>query len=477
MSDAGPNDTPPDDAGGSGEPSTGDTPAGEHVEHPGASATERAQTEPILKTVSGVAAYPDDWRGSSDGVRYFYRRGTVLVRSWHVPDVQELLPGLAPGEGLVEQDVTGSLTRLRLTGPRADVSVERLVRGIQAEYGPDAADFDYLAYVCGHCCAAIEQEEVPADATPVPRPRTVEDATDPWCGRGKGVDVLVVDTGLVANATDHSWMRGVEGELEDPVHPGTGLLAQDGGHGTFVAGCLRSAAPEAGVRVLNAAARLPLVKGAGPVGAVFASDLAQLVRSQLVAGPGEEPVAVPDILLLNFAFTTETGGPPLAFDALYDDVIQHLKELVIVCPAGNEGDARKNWPASFSWVVSVGGLAENWRDRATWSNYGRTVDVYAPGDRLVNAYARGTYECTWEDARGERRTFDGMALWSGTSFAAPLVAGTIAARMSTTGQNSRRAWRSLHDLAERRAVPGIGPVLYPGEGCGAGPGCGCGCHG
>lgn len=473
MSDAGPNDAPSDDAGASSEPRTGDTPPGEQVEGPGASATEQAQTELILTAVPDVAPYPDDWRDTPRGVRYFYRRGTMLVRSWHLPEVLGLLPEWAPGDGEVVQDVTGSLTRLRLTGPRADVSVQRLVQNMQARLGPHAADFDYLAYVCGHCCAAIEQEAVPADATPVPRPQTGQDAADPRCGRGKGVDVLVVDTGLVANATDHSWMRGVEGELEDPVNPSTGLLTQDGGHGTFVAGCLRSAAPEAGVRVLNAAAKLPLVEGAGPVGAVFASDLARLVRSQLVAGPDEKPVAVPDILLLNFAFTTETGGPPLAFDALYDDVVQHLKELLIVCPAGNEGDNRKNWPASFSWVVSVGGLAENWRERATWSNYGRAVDVYAPGDRLVNAYAKGTYECTWEGVQGQRRTFDGMALWSGTSFAAPLVAGTIAGRMSTTGQNSRRAWRSLHDLAERRAVPCVGPVLYPGDGCGAGPGCGC----
>jgi hypothetical protein len=38
--------------------------------------------------------------------------------------------------------------------------------------------------------------------------------------------------------------------------------------------------------------------------------------------------------------------------------------------------------------------------------------------------------------------------------------------MSTTGQTSHRAWLSLLDLAESQAVPGTGPVLYPGQGSG-----------
>jgi subtilisin family serine protease len=269
-----------------------------------------------------------------------------------------------------------------------------------------------------------------------------------------------MDTGLVERAAqDHAWMTGVDGDIDTLVRP-DGTILQDGGHGTFVAGCVRVTAPEAKVHVVNAAQLLAKEDG---IGAAFESDLADLVRKHLVADDDQPPLRVPDILVLNFAGTTQGGRPPVALAALYDSVIQHVKELLILSPAGNEGDRRKNWPASFAWVVSVGGLAANWRDRASWSNHGHNVDVYAPGDRLVNAFATGHYVCGWDPAPHEVRIFKGMALWSGTSFSTPLVAGLVASRMSTTGQSSRRAWESLFDLAERQAVPGVGPVLYPGQ--------------
>ena len=241
---------------------------------------------------------------------------------------------------------------------------------------------------------------------------------------------------------------------------------QDGGHGTFTAGCVRVTAPEANVRVVNALVPPPGRQGqavldTARIGAVFESNLAAHIRRQLVADEGEEPIPVPDILVVNFAGTTRSGRPPVALAALYDSLIQHLKEVLILAPAGNDGDERKNWPASFAWVVSVGALDEEGL-LPDWSNRGPNVDVYAPGDRLVNAYADGQYTTRWNPPP-ETRTFHGMAQWSGTSFSTPLVAGLVAARMSTTGQSSRSAWRSLLTAAEQQAVLGVRPRLFPGQ--------------
>ena len=450
----------PDDSS-SGAPADGD-PAG-------ISYTEIVQTELILRSVTGVAAFPERWQRSPNGVEYLYRKGSVLVRDWRLDEVRAVLAELvAPGHLVPDQVVPGA-TRLSWVDTNRELSVERVLRALEERFGPGIATPDHLLYVCGHSCAAIEPEVVPPDAVPVPRPQIGQDAADPHCRSGQGFKVLIMDTGFIAKAAlDHYWMTGVTGEADLLFNP-SGWLAQDAGHGTFTAGCVRVTAPEASVHVTNATAMLPLEPDAGPIGAAFESDLAALVREQLVQRPGGPTISVPDILVLNFAGTSRNGGPLLAFNALYDDVIQHLKELLILSPAGNEGDTRKNWPGSFSWVVSVGGLAANWRDRASWSNYGHNVDVYAPGDQLVNAFATGKYVCTWKKTKTEKerekRKFSGMARWSGTSFSTPLVAGMVAARMSTTGQNSHRAWHSLFDLAERQAVPGVGPVLYPGQGC------------
>ena len=171
---------------------------------------------------------------------------------------------------------------------------------------------------------------------------------------------------------------------------------------------------------------------------------------------------MPDILVVNFAGTTLGDQPPVALTALYEGVIRDLQEqLVIFCPSGNEGDDRVTWPAAFPWVEAVGALGANGR-RASFSNDGSFVKVYAPGENFTNAYAEGEYQTLWA-MPSETREFHGLARWGGTSFSTPLVAGLVAARKSTTGQSSREAWDSLLAVAQGQATLSAGPVLFPGQ--------------
>lgn len=298
-------------------------------------------------------------------------------------------------------------------------------------------------------CPATEPEEVPFPALPEPG------VCD---GGGGGVFLYITDTGLLKDADDHPWLAGVTGSQDPPPGaPGTTIPGYTG-HGTFVAGVARCMAPLSHVRV---------TRDFDAAGALSEHELVTRLTEALGLGP--------DIINLSAGGTTRKDLPLLSFSAFWD-LYRHYKGVVLVASAGNNSSRRPFWPAAFPQVVGVGAVATGGRSRAYFSDFGPWVDVYAPGEGLVNAYATGTYVCREPPHRGDSRHFHGMARWSGTSFAAPLVSGLIAARISATGENGRQAASALLAQARAQRVPGVGPVLWP---CGNGD-CGrpvCGCHG
>jgi len=100
---------------------------------------------------------------------------------------------------------------------------------------------------------------------------------------------------------------------------------------------------------------------------------------------------------------------------------------------------------------------------AKYSNRGTWVDVYARGSKVVNAYPDGPYTYKESPLADETVQFTtGLAEWSGTSFATPLVAGLVASRMSWTGESPRQAWEALSAVAATQAPYGL-PTLRPGD--------------
>jgi subtilisin family serine protease len=279
------------------------------------------------------------------------------------------------------------------------------------------------------------------------------------------VSVYVPDTGLLAGAAArHAWLAGVTGqqdELPPPDSSGVVMIPEYTGHGTFVAGVARCMAPGATVHVTSDFTL---------AGALSEYEL--VVRLNTALGLGV------NIISLSAGGTTRHNLPLLSFESFWRRY-RFCKGTLLVAAAGNNSTRRPFWPAAFPDVVAVGALAANWRGLAYFSDHGSWVDVYAPGEDLVNAYAVGTYRYREPPRIGTERRFGGMARWSGTSFATPLVAGLIAARISRTGENARTAADALLDAARRRPIPGVGPVLLP---CDTGDRdrgpalCGCGCQ-
>jgi subtilisin family serine protease len=435
----------------------------------------RAQVNLILEHLEGSAAYPppEQWDGVDD-VLYLYRRNTVLVRERDAGRVARRLMQIFGAEGEERPEgeqrpegeerpfepyrVFGEVFRILV--PDGPPLLPDVFDALDDTFGPGVATPENVLYVTGFPCPATEPIPVPGTWDPVPPPgvnrrcRHHRHNPGPGCD-GDGVSISIVDTGLIPDvAAAHRWLAGAAGTEENPYNA-DGTIGPYAGHGTFVAGVARCVAPKVSVFVERA-------YGIDTAGAIFETDLAPKLEDALDRNP--------DILVFTFATTSRADQSLLTFDQVLKRRIRHLKVPLLLAPAGNSGERRLNYPAAYSDVISVGALAANWRGRATFSNYGPWVDVYGPGEDLINAYPSGTYVCN-EPPIGEHREFDGMAKWSGTSFSTPVVAGMIAARMSATGENARQAADSLLRLACGQAIPGVGAVLYPGQACCAGDHC------
>jgi len=415
----------------------------EQIERPDRPPTRlEAQIDLILEAFgeddgAGVAVYPTAWRASGE-VDYLCRKGAVLVRDEDVESVRSTIGGGDP-RAPRSNNLRG-LTLLDL--PRNENSDTDTALGvIDDALGQGFAAPDYVYFLCvNSTCPATEPEEVPSESGPFPA------VSDDAC-TGRGALISILDSGLFKEApSTHPWLSGVQGDDEDPINPRRGIPPY-AGHGTFSAGVARGMAPQVDVFVHRTFEK---------VGAVFESDLVpQLVRA-LSTGP--------EVISLSFGTNSRDDIAPLGL-LLLEEYVRRAKGTLLVAAAGNDSSRKPFWPAAFPWALSVGALSSNWRTRAAFSNYGAWVDVYAPGEDLVNAFTTGGYTCTEPPNTGNARKFEGMARWSGTSFSTPLVAGLIAARMSVTGETSRMAADSLLAYARSQAVPGVGPILLPGDAC------------
>lgn len=394
----------------------------------------REQVAYLIEAMGGPDAAAAVW--TDDGwLSYLYRPGYLLARDEHWRDVAELL-----GAERVEDDRSQQLRGLSVLRVSTDTETADHLRRVDRELGTGIATPDHILFVTpggsGTACPATEPQEL--DEAPAPYPPVTSDA-----GAGTGVFVSVVDTGWWPDAaTDPAspWLAGVTGDPEtidvDNIHPYAG-------HGTFIAGVVRTQAPATRIRVEGF---LPLGGG--------------VYESEIVVQLGEALALAPDIISLSAGCPTRGQLPLLGFEVFWEQRLSHLKGTVLVAAAGNDSHRLPFWPAAFPWTVSVGALDADGR-RADYSNFGSWVDVYALGTDLVNAYPTGTFFCHEPPNVGDKREFKGLAKWSGTSFSTPLVSGLIAARMSQHGISARHAADEL--LAEARIAGrrGVGPVLEP----------------
>ncbi|MEU6024117.1 S8/S53 family peptidase [Micromonospora sp. NPDC047134] len=255
---------------------------------------------------------------------------------------------------------------------------------------------------------------------------------------GAGVTVGICDTGIwrYAGGQHPDWLGGAylpEPDDEDPLYLHTDVLAPQGGHGTFVAGVVRQAAP--GVRVDPETALEST--GIGDESTVVAA-LSRLASQ----------VSVVNLSLGGFTLDDQPSLP------LANAVAALPPTTAVVAAAGNAGTNRPLWPAALDRVVAVAAVRMGSAGLvpADYSGFGPWVDACALGQH-DSTFVPGILPLPGRPTL----VFHRYARWSGTSFATAQVSGRLAAMMSAGGLSADAARLAL--LAMPRWHPDYGVLV------------------
>ncbi len=220
------------------------------------------------------------------------------------------------------------------------------------------------------------------------------------------------------------------------------------GHGTHTAGIIGAATNNGkGIAGVNPGVRIMPLKVMNFYGRGQSTQVAAAVYYAVAGGAR----------VINMSLGSE--GISLAEGKAIRYAIR--KGVVVVVAAGNSNvDASKFGPAGIPGVITVTSTDENDK-RPPYANYGTTVELAAPGDDVLSLRARRTDFMTIDgppDYRpGSNMVGADKAYYraTGTSFAAPFVAGVaslvIARTPSLTGE---QVTRMLLNSARDVGAPG-----------------------
>jgi hypothetical protein len=256
---------------------------------------------------------------------------------------------------------------------------------------------------------------------------------------GTGVDVYVLDTGIRA---DHVEFEGRAVFLHNAVPDG--INTDCNGHGTHVAGTIGSAQYGVAKKVTLYGVRVLNCTGEGAVDDILEGVDVILghVAKRTAANPKQRSV-------INLSLGGEKSE-------VMDMLIMSLRDagIVVVLAAGNANNDACNFsPSSLgkdNYALSIGASDTHDR-RASFSNYGNCVNLFAPGVNIPS---------TWYTSNTATKTI------SGTSMAAPAATGVVALVLE---QNDQLTVEEVNRLVLGWATPNVvsanrgsenSPLLY-----------------
>ncbi|MGM3276992.1 S8 family serine peptidase [Ralstonia sp. 24A2] len=246
-------------------------------------------------------------------------------------------------------------------------------------------------------------------------------AEEAWdIANGSGVVIAELDSGIAHHA-----------DLDDNVLPGIdirlGRFTGDGRdpgascadwHGTHVAGTL-AASTNNGLGVAGTAwgAKIVPVRVLSSCGLGFGSDVASgIIWASGGVAPGA-PINPHPAQVLNLSL----GGAGTCSRTMQDAIDDATSRgAIVVVAAGNSTeDTALHQPANCNHVITVASSSP-YGAASSFSNFGDKVDISAPGESIYSTLKRGT----------DSSAIDSYGQLSGTSMAAPHVAGVVALMQS-----------------------------------------------
>ncbi|MFJ7423179.1 S8 family peptidase [Streptomyces uncialis] len=211
---------------------------------------------------------------------------------------------------------------------------------------------------------------------------------------GTGVTAFVIDTGV---RVSHSQLTGRASNGYDAIEGDT--VAQDGnGHGTHVATTIAGSTYGVAKKARIVAVRVLDNNGSGTTAGVIAG-VDWVTRNH--SGPSVANMSL-------------GGGASTTLDNAVRNSI--ASGVTYAVAAGNSGvNASSTSPARVTQAITVGATS-NTDAKASWSNFGSVLDLFAPGVSITAG---------WHTGDSATNTI------SGTSMAAPHVAGAAAVYLSS----------------------------------------------
>lgn len=212
--------------------------------------------------------------------------------------------------------------------------------------------------------------------------------------------VAIIDSGI---DIDHEEFVGKISPLSFNAYTeevGVQYVEDDLGHGTNVAGVIAAVRNNSiGIDGLTDNVQLMVIKANRPGEDTYANSLIAKGIYYAVNNGAK-------VINLSLGSTSEDSGVRTAIDYAY------ANEVFVVAASGNDGNDIPFYPAALEKSISVSSVNST-SAISTFSNYGTTIDLAAPGENIITTHLE-----------------NGYAQVSGTSFAAPHVAGFLALLIS-----------------------------------------------